>query len=127
MKKGFTLIELLAVLTVLGIIALISFPLVTKQINESKEKSYKNQVKTIINAAHRWAFDNDDLLPYEDTDFDSITVYLESIQASGYLQASEIIDPRTEEVMTGCIEITYDIEYSQHNYEYIKDCGVANY
>ena len=127
MKKGFTLVELLAVLTVLGVIALISFPVVTKQINESKEKSYKNQIKTIIDASKRWAFDNDDLLPYEDTEYDSITVYLDSIQVSGYLQASDIIDPRTDEIMTGCIEITYDIEYNQHDYKYIRDCDVANY
>ena len=127
MKKGFTLVELLAVLTVLGIIALISFPIVTNQINNSKEKSYKNQVKTIINAANRWALANDDLLPYEDTGYDSITVYLNTLQSNGYLQSGTVIDPRTEDVMSGCVEITYDIEYNQHNYKYIKDCDVANY
>ena len=127
MKKGFTLVELLAVLTVLGIIALISFPVVTKQINDSKEKSYKNQVKTIINAANRWALANEDILPYEDTEFDSITVSLDSIQWSGYLQSGDIIDPRTEEPMTGCVEITYDVEYTQHQYKYIRECVGTNY
>lgn len=127
MKKGFTLVELLAVLTVLGIIALISFPIVTKQINESKEKSYKNQVKTIIDASKRWAFDNANELPYEDTDFDSITVYLSTLQSNGYLQSGTVIDPRTEEVMNGCVEITYDIEFAQHEYDYIKECDSANF
>lgn len=125
MKKGFTLIELLAVLSVLGVIAIISFPIVTKQITESKEKSYKNQVKTIINASNRWGLDNDGKLPYEDTVHSSIKVSLQTIQEDGYLQASDVIDPRTEEKMTGCVEITYDVSYKQHNYKYVKECDDA--
>ena len=62
MKKGFTLVELLAVITVLGLLAAISIPIVNNQINSSKDKAYKNQVQTIVNAAKRWGFDNDNLL-----------------------------------------------------------------
>ena len=125
MKKGFTLVELLAVLTVLGIIALISYPVVTKQINDSKEKSYKNQIKTIVNAANRWAFDNDNLLPYEENGNTSINVSIETIQQAGYLQSGDVIDPRNDEPMVGCIEITYDKTYKQHEYKYVKECDDA--
>lgn len=40
MKKGFTLIELLAVIIILGIIALIAIPTVTKVIEQAKKKSF---------------------------------------------------------------------------------------
>ncbi|MDD3187637.1 MAG: type II secretion system protein [Bacilli bacterium] len=40
MKKGFTLIELLAVITILGIIALITTPIILNVIEQAKEKSY---------------------------------------------------------------------------------------
>ena len=118
-KKGFTLVELLAVIAVLGTLAIIAFPIVTKQITNSKENSYKTQVNIIVNAAKRWAFDNDNLLPY--TDGSSKTVSLTRIQQDGYLTSGDVVDPRTESNMAGCIKITYDDSYKQHNYEYINN------
>ena len=41
MKKGFTLIELIMVICLLGIIAIITVPVITKLINNSKDESYK--------------------------------------------------------------------------------------
>ena len=35
-KKGFTLVELLAVLTIMGVVTLITVPIVTYSINNSK-------------------------------------------------------------------------------------------
>lgn len=43
-KKGFTLIELLAVIVVLAIIALIAVPLVTSQVEKSRQSAFKNSV-----------------------------------------------------------------------------------
>ena len=43
-KKGFTLIELLAVIVVLAIIALITVPLVTSQVEKSRQAAFKNSV-----------------------------------------------------------------------------------
>lgn len=123
MKKGFTLVELLAVIIVLGIIATISFPLITNQINKSKQKSYDGQVKTIIDAAKRWGFDNDDSLPYDDT---SKTISIDRIQKDGYLTSGNILDPRTEKKMNGCIQIKYDVNYKQHIYQYITECSITD-
>ena len=41
MKKGFTLIELLAVIIILGIIALITTPIIQNAINSSSEEALK--------------------------------------------------------------------------------------
>lgn len=127
MKKGFTLVELLAVITVLGILAVISVPVVNKQINESKEKTYKNQINTIINAAKRWGFDNDNLLsPIENTT-DKVYVSIERIQKDGYLTSGDVIDPRTEKELTGCIEISYASDYKQYTYNYANTCSAIDF
>ena len=49
MKKGFTLIELLAVIIILGIIALITTPIIQNAINSSSEKAFENSVNALVN------------------------------------------------------------------------------
>ncbi len=49
MKKGFTLIELLAVIVILGVIALITTPIIQNTINKSSEEGFKNSVNSLVN------------------------------------------------------------------------------
>ncbi len=124
MKKGFTLIEMLAVIALLGILGAISYPIVTREINKSKDNAYKMQIKYIENAAKRWGVKNNELLLLDGT---SITVDVKTIKKEGFLENTEIIDPRTNKVITGCVEIKYDIEYSQHIYKFITKCSNTTY
>ena len=39
-RNGFTLIELLAVITIIGVVSLITMPVVQKNINNYKKKAY---------------------------------------------------------------------------------------
>ncbi len=50
-KKGFTLIELLAVIVLLGVIALITTPVVLTAINNSKKQSLQDTGYSIVQAA----------------------------------------------------------------------------
>ena len=50
-RKGFTLIELLAVIIIIGILALITVPIVSNYINDSRQKTYKAHETTMIEAA----------------------------------------------------------------------------
>lgn len=61
-NKGFTLVELLAVVTLLGIIALIAIPVVTNAMSKQKEKLYYDQLNQLIKAAQNWGTDNVDAL-----------------------------------------------------------------
>lgn len=54
MKNGFTLIELIMVITLLGIIALITVPAIGNSINKSKEEAYKENKKLIVNAGKQY-------------------------------------------------------------------------
>ena len=49
-KKGFTLIELLAVIVILSVITLITIPMITNVIEESKKKAFVSSVQGILDS-----------------------------------------------------------------------------
>ena len=49
-RKGFTLIELLAVITIMGILLLVSIPAVSRTIENTRRDTFVNTAKTYINA-----------------------------------------------------------------------------
>ena len=49
--KGFTLIELLAVIVILAIIALIAVPVILNIIDKANERTFKDSVYGVLNAA----------------------------------------------------------------------------
>ena len=117
-KKGFTLVELMAIIIVLGIISLIVIPTVNDTLTKQKEKLYEKQVDTIEKAAESWASANTDKLPEED---ESICVELSELISSGFIQNGDIKDPRSNELMDGCVNITYGSSYNQYVYEYVDE------
>ena len=57
-KKGFTLSVVIGIIVVLGIIALISVPIINGMIKSSRQKTYDIQIKEIEKAARVWFTDN---------------------------------------------------------------------
>ena len=53
-KKGFTLIELIGVIILLGIIALITYPIVGAVIEESQQKAYEKQISELERLSYTW-------------------------------------------------------------------------
>ncbi|MBR2588119.1 MAG: prepilin-type N-terminal cleavage/methylation domain-containing protein [Bacilli bacterium] len=127
-KKGFTLIELLAVLVLLVIILVISFPKVIDLINDSKNKAYENQKGVIIRAAERWLSDNPNAYGearrranLDDPTDKRIRIFVSQLQEEGYLNTGNLtINPQTKEPMDGCVLISEDIVYNQYTYEYLE-------
>lgn len=116
-KRGFTLIELLAVITILGIIAVIITPVVTGILSKAEEDAYKKQVDNIVKAAQTWGLRHIDELSINDKK----TIQLDTLIGEGFIENSDIINPKTNERMEGCISITYSEEYKQYEYKYISD------
>ncbi len=125
MKKGFTLAELLGVIIILGIVALISIPLINKMIKDSKTDAYNAQVKIIVEAAKTWALNNTTRLPDVNSDNEE-TVSVAELITAGYIKGSDsdqIINPTDEtKTMNGCVIIKYSQDYQQYTYEYIDEC-----
>ena len=116
MKKGFTLAELLGVIIILGVIALITFPIVNRNIRESQEQLYATQLEEIELAAEKWAYKNVDLLPINEGE--TITVTLLTLKESGDLPL-DVRDPRTEELMPNDMVVT--IEFTNNTYTFTVD------
>ena len=113
---GFTLIELLAVIIILAVIALITFPVIDDVIKNSREEAYNRTVDSIIEAAKNYSVTNN--LGYSQ---DKQPLYLEDIKAIGLLEKS-IINPITDEEMTGCVWYYWNSTYNQYEFEYDSAC-----
>jgi len=118
-NKGFTLAELLAVIVVLGLIAVITIPVVTKTLSDYKIRLCNQQVGNIEEAARMWGSDNLLTLPEEG---ESKTIYLEELQANGYI-GKDIKDPVDSSKTIGNIPITITKEGKKFVYVVDYNCG----
>ena len=116
MKKGFTLIELLAVISILALIAVVVFPAINSTIQNSREKAYKDQVKLIEKAAEEWALDHADELK---TDGKNNPITIDTLVNEGYIN-EEVLNPKDDTEMQGVVEVTYNGEYNQFEFDYVE-------
>ena len=122
-KKGFTLTELIGVIVLLGIIALISVPILNKTIKNSKEKAYNAQVDEIVASAKKWGVTNDEKLPK--VDGVSIRVKVPELIAAGILEDDKILDPRNDKEMTSsCVRIRYHESTNEYKYTFEETCVI---
>lgn len=122
MKRGFTLVELLAVIIILGLLIGVVTPVVTGIISNSEEEAYNKQVDTLIKAANTWSLKNPEQLSSDKKNI----LQLDTLVEDGIVEDNEIINPKTNEKMEGCISITYVEEYKQYEYNYISDSSLCN-
>ena len=107
-RKGFTLVELLAVITILGLIGILTVPAVNKIIRDNRDKTAKVNVDTILNAAYDFVQENPEYLPSSSNgSVGDIIVYQDLVNAG--LVKEEMINPNTESRYNpNCqIKITY--------------------
>lgn len=131
MKRGFTLIELLGVLVILGVLAVITVPLVQSLITGAGEDSRTVQEKAFIKAAKSWAGDHVFNLP-EAGSYKS--VYLIELISAGYLDANKesgqyyIKKSGTNNeynLKEACVKISNvskDNTKAKYEYEFSEDC-----
>lgn len=115
-KKGFTLVELIAVIILLGALSLIIIPIVNNSLTKNKEKLYENQLKSIEEAASKWAYNNLELLPSDEGEAISITLLI--LKQNGHV-AVDVKDPRSGNDLPNDMIIT--ITFRNNNYIYAVD------
>ena len=126
-NKGYTLVEVLSVFVILGIIIMISVPIVSGVINTSKEKAYDEQVKILEEATRTYMSRNSKELPLYEDEKKCITV--ETLKNNGFIKDKVIKNPvgRTsehvekDEFFDGGVLVTY--KNNKYTYKYVDDCG----
>ena len=121
MKKGFTLIELLVVIALLGIIAVLVTTSVIGIMNKSKSSLSETQKNTIEDAAEKWGAINADKMPYDDGD--TIDVDIKELADEGYIDSSDLKNPKNSKELCGVVRISYKADNNQYSYEFVEeDC-----
>ena len=128
-NKGYTLVELLAVFVILGIIIMISVPVISETINSSKDKAYDEQVKILENAARTYMSEHSKDLP--DNNGLSFYVEVEYLKDSGLISDEDIKNPnyssgseeskKKNQYFNGCIKVTNT--GNKFTYEYQDECN----
>lgn len=103
-KNGFTLVELLAVVVVLGLISLLTVPVVDRILRDNREKANDVNVDTILNAAYDYVQQNPSNIP-DNTDGAVTTFTLTDLINSGLIK-SDITNPKTNAPYSGESTIT---------------------
>ena len=119
-KFGFTLIELLGVLIILAIIALITFPIIDNVLTNSREQAYQRSVDGILEASRMYVT-SQGIVP----DTNTKRLNLQTLINSGFLEDKDVIDPRNNESMTGCVMYRWDSSTNQYKYEYNEECIIT--
>lgn len=101
-KNGFTLVELLAVLVILAIIFVISVPLMTEILDQSKNTLYKKQIDTILDGTYDYSLKYLNYLP-ENNNINYVTL--------GELKYEGIVD--------------YDLTNPETNERFLNDLVIS--
>lgn len=120
-NKAFTLVELLGVIVILGIIAMITTPIVQRTIIENTEKAYEEQVDSFERAAKNYVAKH----PYKMASQCSpnCQVTLKTLQEEGFLPSGNIKNPKTDEYfkLDNKVIITYNNSKFSYNYDKAQD------
>lgn len=120
MKNGFTLVELLAVIIILSAIALITTIETGTVIKKSKNNLSDVQISKIEEAAKVYYLKEG--IGY-DTDSFSQCISVEKLLEKGYIEAEQVLDPKTKKAVTGSVVISYN----SNNYSYKYQEGLCKY
>ncbi len=110
-NNGYTLMEVLIVLTVLSIIVLVSYPLMTNTLRTAEEQRYEEFINTIHLVTEAYIELNDEKYNLEEP-FDSVIIKVDDLVNAGLYIASTQ-NPKTGEPLDLNDEI---LVYLQANY-----------
>ncbi|MCI5678077.1 MAG: dockerin type I domain-containing protein [Candidatus Faecisoma sp.] len=119
-KKGFTLIEMLAIIILLSVIALITYPIINNVVSDSKDEIYDKQISELVRLSNTWVTKNMDSLEIKN----GYKYYLSfnELFEQGFVSKEDIINPKTGENLLGCMVVTYNSLTDGFDVEYDESC-----
>ena len=118
-KKGFTLIEILAVITIIGIILLITIPIASRLIIGTEERIYKTNEKALMIAAKNYYMENLNLLPIDINEQKLIT--LEELVSVGFYKVVKSL--KNKSIICEGYVIVKKISIRNYSYSPYLKCG----
>ncbi len=116
MKKGFTLIELLAVIVILSVITLITIPMITNVIEESKKKALASSIQGLVESANLYSIENDGVYEFLfDKDHRGSTIKGESLDYRGTIDGEGKLYLDKEGNISVCISNDKYYVYKNYN------------
>lgn len=112
-KRAFTLAELMGVIVLLGIIALLSVPVVDKILKENTNNLYRMQIVNIEQGAANWITDHPLMAPKEEGETMRLSLY--QLIHGGFVD-QDITDPKKKTLFPQ--DMTIDITRKNNNYQY---------
>ncbi len=101
MKKGFTLIEMLGIITILGVILLVTFPVMNKSLKQMKENSNDNFTNNIKISAETYIELNRDKYPELKTTGGTTTITVQDLYDANLLKGkNENVDTSDQILVT---------------------------
>ena len=114
-RKGFTLIELLSVIVILAVITLITVPMITNVIEESKKKALVSSIQGLVESANLYAIENDGVYEFLfDKEHQGSTKKGESLDYRGAIDGEGKLYLDKEGSVSVCI--SNDTYYAYKNY-----------
>ena len=123
--RGFTMIELLAIITILSLILLISFPTLINITRNDKEREYNDLVDTLCKAGETYIYNNQQIYPE-----------LENIGSVFYVRIADLINdnlvnksqksPKTGEISGDFYNDKTNSGQGEGTYSYTKETGLKN-
>ena len=127
-NDGFTLIEIIAVIVIIGILALITVPAVTRYVNSSRNKTYESYEENMEVAANNrvttCVSENSEECNLPDKGEKSV-FYLHDLVENGYMD--ELKDPETDGFCDNMLSYVEVSNTGNSNYEYNACLYCGNY
>ena len=115
-EKGFTLIELLAVIVILSVVTLITIPMITNVIEESKKKALASSVEGLVESANLYAIENDGVYEFLfDKEHKGSTIKGESLDYRGNIDGEGKLYLDREGNVSVCISNNNYYVYKNYN------------
>ena len=102
------------------IIGLIIYPVINNLISDSKDDLYKKQIEELERISNTWVAKNYKKLKLEAGY--SYNLSFEELKEAGLISEQHIKNPKTGELLEGCITLSYNSENKNYDIKYDSEC-----